>query len=149
MDYLWQKCCSRLCRYLRVPLIFLGPFILVVCSLSHVQLFASPWTAAHQASLSFIRLYFVISIAVGSGLILKNVIWSKLLSLSMAYMPLRNGLYHSPWDSWLRHASFLLNWYRGSQGKNQDGPVHTWEVRSMEPCYTSSRGGTPDKIRST
>ena len=29
-------------------------FLVVVQSLSHVQLFATPWTAAHQASLSFI-----------------------------------------------------------------------------------------------
>ena len=28
-------------------------FFVVVHSLSHVQLFATPWTAAHQASLSF------------------------------------------------------------------------------------------------
>jgi len=29
------------------------PFVVVVQSLSHVQLFATPWTAARQASLSF------------------------------------------------------------------------------------------------
>ena len=29
------------------------PVVIVVQSLSHVQLFTTPWTAAHQASLSF------------------------------------------------------------------------------------------------
>ena len=31
----------------------LSPFFVAVQSLSHVRLFATPWTAAHQASLSF------------------------------------------------------------------------------------------------
>ena len=36
------------------PVLSTGCTIFVVPSLSHVQLFATPWTAAHQASLSFI-----------------------------------------------------------------------------------------------
>ena len=35
------------------PVLSTGCTIFVVPSLSHVQLFATPWTAAHQASLSF------------------------------------------------------------------------------------------------
>ena len=48
--------------------------IVVVQSLSHIQLFATPWTAAHQASLSF------------------TVSWSLLRFMSIEWVMLSNRL---------------------------------------------------------
>ena len=51
------QCCVSFCLYSKMshlyPLTFRFYSHVVVQSLSHAQLFASPWTAAHQASLSF------------------------------------------------------------------------------------------------
>ena len=48
---LWGKCHGSQCCWLYcfIPVLF----VVVVQSLSHVWLFVSPWTAAHQSSLSF------------------------------------------------------------------------------------------------
>ena len=47
-----QRCCGReSCGGWKGA--GLGEFFAVVQSLSHIRLFAAPWTAAHQASLSF------------------------------------------------------------------------------------------------
>ena len=43
----WKSCKFNFCHHIAVPFV-------VVQLLSHVQLFATPWTAARQASLSFI-----------------------------------------------------------------------------------------------
>ena len=49
-----KDCCSTLIFIIfpAIPILLIS-FIAVVQSLSHVRLFATPWTAAHQASLSF------------------------------------------------------------------------------------------------
>ena len=45
----WKSCKFNLCHHIAVPFV-----VIVVHLLSHVQLFATPWTTARQASLSFI-----------------------------------------------------------------------------------------------
>ena len=51
--YLWPshlQILPQLCKYLLNKVI---PIVAVIQSLSHVQLFETPWTTARQASLSF------------------------------------------------------------------------------------------------
>ena len=58
--------------------IYILKFFVVVQSLSHVQLFVIPWTAAHQASLSFtifwslLKLISIESVMPSNHVILKN-----------------------------------------------------------------------------
>ena len=47
-------------------------FFIFVQSLSHVQLFATPWTAAHQASLSFTRSWSVLKFTSIESVMLSN-----------------------------------------------------------------------------
>ena len=53
-------------------------FVVIFQSLSHVQLFATPWTAAHQASLSFT--------------ILQSLL--KLMSIKLVMLSNHLNLYH-------------------------------------------------------
>ena len=103
-------------------------FVLVVQSLSHVQLFATPWAKAHQASLSFtisrnlLRLMFIESVVLSNCLILccplllpsvfpsigvfsselaLHIRWPKDLSFSFSISP-------SSENSWL--ISFRIAW---------------------------------------
>ena len=50
---LYLHCLQRLSQVPRLPSLPFLLFLAAVQSLSRVQLFATPWTAAHQASLSF------------------------------------------------------------------------------------------------
>ena len=62
-------------------------FFVVVQSLSHVQLFVTPWTAAHQASLSstispsLLKLMSNESVML-SNLISKKALWSQITCVS-------------------------------------------------------------------
>ena len=67
------------CTFYNFLLQTFNSFIFILCSvqlLSHVQLFATPWTAAHQASLSFtvslslLKLMFIESVMPSNHLIL-------------------------------------------------------------------------------
>ena len=67
-------------------LVFLEYLISLVQLLSHVQLFATPWTAAHQASLSItnswnlLKLMFIESVMPSNHLILCHALLTLLYS---------------------------------------------------------------------
>ena len=73
-----------------------GPnYFYCYCSVAHVQLFATPWTAAHQASLSFtisqslLRLMSIESVMPSNHLILCCSLYS------MSLCAYRHNLFHS------------------------------------------------------
>ena len=62
--------------------------VLVVQSLSHVQLFATQWTAAHQASLSFIVSWSLLKLmSIGAGMLSNHLILCFPLLLLPSNLP--------------------------------------------------------------
>ena len=104
--------------------IYNGILHVCVCVLSHVRLFVTPWTAAHQASLSSLRLVSVESVMPSSHLILCHPLVLPLKSFPASGSFPRSLLFTSGGQSFSispasEHSgliSFRMDWFESSLG---------------------------------
>ena len=100
-----------------------------VQSLSHVQLFVTPWTAAHQASLSIIKSWSLLKLVSIDSVMPSNqlILWSPLLFLPSIFPSIRvfskESVLHirwpkywsfsfsiSPSNEYSRQISYRMDW---------------------------------------
>ena len=120
-----------------------------VQSLSHVQLFATPWTAAHQASLSITNSQSLFKLMSIESVMPSNhlIIWHTLLlafilsqhqslfqgvsSSHQVAKVLKFQLQHQSFQ-WIFRTDFLENWLVGSPGSTRDS-----QESSLAPQFKS------------
>ena len=128
--------------------------VIVVQSLSHVRLFATPWTAAHQASPSFTiswsLLKFMsiksIELVMPSNhlilcrplLLLPSIfpsiqVFSKELALCIRWPQYWNfGFSISPSNEYSGLISFRIDWFDGWVDGKMDGCIDRWMVGEVD-----------------
>ena len=84
-------CITHLCLYLLCVYIYVHVCISVVQSFSCVQLFATPWTAGHQSSLSFTISWSLLKLMSTESMMLSNhlILSRPLLLLPLIFRSIR------------------------------------------------------------
>ena len=125
--------------------------VIVVQSLSHVRLFATPWTAAHQASPSFtiswslLKLMSIESVMPSNHLVLCHSllllssifpsiqVFSKELALCIRWPQYWNfGFSISPSNEYSGLISFRIDWFDGWVDGKMDGCIDRWMVGEVD-----------------